>query len=107
MSNERRKKTLPESGVNSANFGSKPRFNQEEEMFASVTGQNERRKQHAMHAPAFSQPADNNLGAEFDRALLVEALSDLYHLLEEYAPAWYTEEHHNKAEIALRPLKGL
>jgi hypothetical protein len=29
-------------------------------------------------------------------------LKMLYDLLEEYAPAWYTEEHHNKAEAALR-----
>ena len=32
---------------------------------------------------------------------LVEALSDLYKLLEEYAPSWYTEEHREKAEAAL------
>ena len=32
---------------------------------------------------------------------LVEALSDLYQLLEEYAPSWYTEEHREKAEAAL------
>ena len=36
-----------------------------------------------------------------ERALLIEALSDLHSLLEEYAPAWYTEEHHHKAESAL------
>lgn len=33
---------------------------------------------------------------------LREALKMLYDLLEDYAPAWYTEEHHNKAEAALR-----
>lgn len=36
-----------------------------------------------------------------ERTLLIEALSDLHNLLEEYAPAWYTEEHHRKAERAL------
>ena len=36
-----------------------------------------------------------------ERARLVEALSDLHSLLEEYAPGWYTEEHHRKAELAL------
>jgi hypothetical protein len=36
-----------------------------------------------------------------ERTHLVEALSDLHNLLEEYAPAWYTEEHHRKAEFAL------
>ena len=34
-------------------------------------------------------------------ARLEEALSDLYHLLEEYGPAWYTEQHRRKAEVAL------
>jgi len=31
-----------------------------------------------------------------------EALKILYDLLEEYAPEWYTKEHHDKAEAALR-----
>jgi len=33
---------------------------------------------------------------------LREALKLLYDLLEEYAPLWYTEEHRDKAEAALR-----
>jgi hypothetical protein len=33
---------------------------------------------------------------------LREALKMLYDLLEEYAPSWYTGEHHDKAEAALR-----
>lgn len=28
-------------------------------------------------------------------------LKDLFELLEEYAPAWYTEEHHNRTIAAL------
>jgi hypothetical protein len=36
---------------------------------------------------------------------LVEALSELQNLLEEYAPSWYTEKHHRKAESALHPKK--
>ena len=32
---------------------------------------------------------------------LREALSDLYRLLEEYAPSWYTEEYREKAQAAL------
>ena len=36
---------------------------------------------------------------------LREALKMLYDLLEAYAPAWYTEEHHDKAEAALRSVK--
>jgi hypothetical protein len=33
---------------------------------------------------------------------LREALKTLYDLLEGYAPPWYTEEHRDKAEAALR-----
>ena len=30
-----------------------------------------------------------------------EVLLDLFLLLEDYAPTWYTEEHHNRAVAAL------
>ena len=33
---------------------------------------------------------------------LREALRMLFDLVEEYAPTWYREDHHNKAEAALR-----
>ena len=36
---------------------------------------------------------------------LREALKMLYDLLEQYTPSWYTEEHHDKAEAALRFVK--
>jgi len=36
---------------------------------------------------------------------LVEALSELRDLLEDYSPAWYTEEHHRKVESALQMRK--
>ena len=35
-------------------------------------------------------------------ASVVEAFRELFDLLEEYAPPWYTEEHHNRAVAALR-----
>jgi hypothetical protein len=38
-------------------------------------------------------------------AALVEALTQLYELLEEYAPVWYTKEHHDKALAALWSVK--
>ena len=41
---------------------------------------------------------------ERQRAVLAEALQELYKLLEDYAPAWYTEQIHEKAEKALRML---
>jgi hypothetical protein len=31
-----------------------------------------------------------------------EALAELIELLEDYAPAWYTEEHHQRAVAALQ-----
>ena len=31
-------------------------------------------------------------------------LRELYELLEDYAPAWYTEEHHKRAAAALGDL---
>ena len=30
-----------------------------------------------------------------------EVLAELFELLEDYAPTWYTEEHHNRAVAAL------
>ena len=36
-----------------------------------------------------------------NEAELLAALEMLFELLEEYAPVWYTEEHHNKAVAAL------
>ena len=38
-------------------------------------------------------------------AALVEALTELYELLEQYAPMWYTKKHHDKALAALRSAK--
>lgn len=34
-----------------------------------------------------------------------KALEELFELLEEYAPVWYTEEHHNHAVNALLEMK--
>lgn len=34
-----------------------------------------------------------------------QVLAELFDLLEEYGPSWYTEEHHNRAVAALRLLK--
>ena len=36
---------------------------------------------------------------------VAEVFEQLFRLLEEYAPAWYTEEHHNRAVAALRVLE--
>jgi len=36
---------------------------------------------------------------------LAHALTLLYELLEEYAPSWYTQEHHRIAESVLNDVK--
>ena len=51
-------------------------------------------------------PASNGgLETELEAAQLADALSNLHDLLEEYAPPWYTEAHHERVESALRLLK--
>jgi hypothetical protein len=52
---------------------------------------------------SFSSVHEN--GNPTERTRLVEALSELRNLLEEYAPSWYTEKHHRKTESALHPKK--
>ena len=37
---------------------------------------------------------------------VAEAFLELFQLLEEYAPIWYTEEHHNRAVAVRRLIKG-
>jgi hypothetical protein len=34
--------------------------------------------------------------------IVVQSFFELFHLLEEYAPVWYTEQHHNRAVVAQR-----
>ncbi|HKV79409.1 MAG TPA: hypothetical protein VJP02_14775 [Candidatus Sulfotelmatobacter sp.] len=69
----------------------------------TVIGSTGNRTLHSKAESNFSSVQEN--GKPTDRALLVEALSELRNLLEEYAPSWYTEKHHRKAESALHPKK--
>lgn len=46
-----------------------------------------------------------NHGAPPDPDRLIEVLSELHNLLDEYAPSGYTEKHHQEIESALHPLK--
>lgn len=39
-------------------------------------------------------------------AFVEEVFLELFKLLEQYAPAWYTEEHHNRAASALHVLQA-
>lgn len=43
--------------------------------------------------------------AKVQLARATDALAELYRLLEDYAPTWYTEDHHKMAGSALRVLK--
>jgi hypothetical protein len=45
---------------------------------------------------------DDAKGRAAEIVRLREALKMLYDLLEAYAPQWYKEEHHDRAEAALR-----
>jgi len=56
-----------------------------------------------------SPPHRLNATTEMDLQLaqLANAFADLYQLLEQYAPVWYTEEQHDKAKWALGSLKRL
>jgi len=60
------------------------------------------------HAPKYDRvtPANEAFVANLkrERAQLAEALNELYELLEEYAPSWYSEDQHEKAKAALELL---
>ena len=45
--------------------------------------------------------------AKLELARVKDVLAELYELLEDYAPTWYTEQHHKKAASALRLTKKL
>jgi hypothetical protein len=66
-------------------------------------GSNENRAERAKPTRSVPGLLPTDSQAERQRARLVEALSDLHDLLEEYGPIWYTEEHREKAQSALNP----
>ena len=68
-----------------------------------VMGSTGNRGLHDKAESTFSSVHENANKSE--RTRLVEALSELQNLLEEYAPSWYTEKHHRKAESAVHPKK--
>ena len=45
------------------------------------------------------------LDVVMEKSVAVETLAELYELLEEYAPMWYSEDLHHRAEAALRVLR--
>ena len=69
-----------------------------------VMGSTGNRTLHSKTESSFSSVHDER-ETPLERTRLVEALSELRNLLQEYAPSWYTEKHHRKAESALHPKK--
>jgi hypothetical protein len=47
---------------------------------------------------------EKSVALRIELAGAAEVLRELFNLLEQYAPMWYTEEHHNRAVAALRVL---
>ena len=54
------------------------------------------------HSSQFASQIDVEAENRIDHQRLADALADLHQLLEEYAPSWYTQEHHEKVESALQ-----
>lgn len=56
------------------------------------------KKKHVMNT-------EMTLDVVMEKSVAVETLAELYELLEEYAPMWYSEDLHHRAEAALRVLR--
>jgi hypothetical protein len=55
--------------------------------------------------PRSLPPSERDLpGAKFK--IVAKAFLELFELLEEYAPVWYSEQHHNRAVAAKRILES-
>lgn len=62
-----------------------------------------------MSGPEFDEmsggPRKKSDASQTQLAFVAEGFLELFKLLEQYAPVWYTEEHHNRAVAALRVLQ--
>jgi len=65
-----------------------------------VRGKSGNRTPHNKTAPSFSS-AENQHNPTSGGRSLAEVLSELRNLLDDYSPAWYTEEHQKRVESAL------
>lgn len=61
--------------------------------------------EHEFDSGKYEAMNEMTLDVVLDKAVAVETLAELYELLEEYSPTWYTEEMHHRAEAALRVLR--
>lgn len=76
------------------------------EHFVTTTGWNENVERRARHTASTSRFAIVTTPSESDVHSLTELLLEVQGLLEEYAPAWYSEDLHNRIEAALRPVRA-
>jgi hypothetical protein len=51
------------------------------------------------------QPSNSVSEMERDRVVLTEVLTEIYELLEEYGPSWYTQGHRERVKGALSLLR--
>jgi len=52
-----------------------------------------------------SPQGENSGSLEGKFKIVAEAFSELFELLEQYAPTWYTQQHHDRALAAQRLLQ--
>ena len=53
-----------------------------------------------------ARPLRSDQEIESHLRMAAGVLSELYQLLEEYGPSWYTKDHHERAEAALLLLRN-
>lgn len=57
------------------------------------------------HLSSFTKPWQDVAEMEVQLSRATDALSELYELLEEYGPRWYTQAQEERAESTLRMLR--
>ena len=59
-----------------------------------------------LHSDRPGPPEDeNNKLRDSEFEIVTQSFLELFELLQEYAPVWYTEQHHNRAVAAYRILR--
>jgi hypothetical protein len=71
-------------------------------MSVTTTGWNENTERRTRHSTSASRFAIATTPSEPEVHALTDLLSEVQDLLDEYAPAWYGEDLHNRIEAALR-----
>ena len=64
--------------------------------------QNEVTSPKTSHAVRAESSAEQVAQLQWQRTQLTRALGELYQLLEEYGPAWYSHELHDRVRLALQ-----